>query len=294
MITVINGSNAFPEPMSNGLVWTAAIIRIAIFVAFYVLRAIGLYTLAKRQNQKFAYLAWIPCVWIFVAVKLIKKVRIFNYPLEKLALWFCIGFSISQILTLISTFIVYFPLVGNFLMGRDIVIASSEGYLMQGYSEWTSGIFVGPDFVNPYGESHNFFVSLLNVISYISIPFDLINTVVVIIVYINLFKCYWPQHYILAAILSVIGLFGPFVFVIRKKDPVDYMDYVRSRYNYYNYPYGNPYGGAPRGGNPYGNQYGNPNGQYSSPRPPETPFEEFADKGEVDPGDPFDEFNDKD
>lgn len=289
MITVINDS--FSETMSNGLVWTAAIIRIAIFLAFYALRAIGLYVLAKRQNVRHAYLAWIPCVWMFIAVKLIKKVKLFNVPFEKFAIWFCIGFSISQILTFITNFVVYFPLVGNFLMGRDIVMSGSELYLKQGYNEWTSGIFVGPDFVNPYGEAHNFFVTLLNVISYVSIPFDLVNVFIVVIVYINLFKCYWPQHYILAAILSIIGLFAPFAFVIRKKDPVDYMDYVRSRYNYYNYPYGNPYGGAPRGGNPYGNQYGQPNGQYN--QAPPTPFEEFADKGEVDPGDPFDEFNDK-
>ena len=287
MITVINES--FSQTLSNGLVWTAAIFEIALFLAFYVLRAIGLFVLAKRQNEKRAFLAWIPCVWMYTAVKLVKKVRLFNRPFEKFAIWFCIIFSISQVLTFVTNFIIYFPLVGNFLMGRNIVMADSVNNLQVGYNQWTDGVYVGQDFVDPYGSAHNFFVTLLKVLGYVSVPFDLLNIFVTVIVYINLFKCYWPQHYILAAILSIIGLFAPFIFVIRKKDPVDYMDYVRSRYNYYNYPYGNPYGGTPYGGNPYGA----PNGQNQN-RPPETPFSEFAEKGEVDPGDPFEEFNDKD
>jgi hypothetical protein len=187
---------------------------------------------------------------------------------------------------------VYFPLVGNFLMGRDIVSASSSLYLKQGYTEWTSGIYVGPDFVNPYGDAHNFFVGLLNVISYISMLFDLVHIFVVITVYINLFKCYWPQHYILAAILSLIGLFAPFVFVIRKKDPVNYMDYVRSRYsNYYgpngaNGPYGpyGPYGQGPRG--PYG-YYG---GGQTPPNRPEEPFNDYQDPKDKKPEEPFSDF----
>jgi len=289
MITIISG--AYSTTMPNGLVWTMAIIQLAVYATFYALRSIGLFVLAKRQNVNHAYLAWIPCVWMYTAVKLIKKGRLFNRPFESFALWFCIIFSVSQVLTFVSDFIVYFPLVGNFLMGRNIVFADSVSYLKQGFSEWTSGIFVGSDFVNPYGASHHVFVTILNVISYVSILFDLATVFITVFVYINIFKCYWPQHYILAAILSILGVFAPFVFVIRKKDPVDYMDYVRSRYNYYNYPYGNPYGGSPNGNN-YGNPYGNPN-QQQPPRAPQNPFEEFADKDEIDPGDPFDEFSDK-
>ena len=88
----------------------------------------------------------------------------------------------------------------------------------------------------------------------------------------------------LFSILSIFGLFGPFVFAVRNREPIDYMDYVRSRYRYY----GNPYGGGP-----YNNPYGNP--PQNQQRPPETPFSEFAERGEIDPGDPFADFsNDKD
>ena len=102
--------------------------------------------------------------------------------------------------------------------------------------------------------------------------FDIANIFVVITVYVNLFKRYLPNHYLLAAIISLLGFFAPFVFAVRKREPMNYIDYLRSRYQH------NPYYG-----NPYAN---NPQGQ----RPPEHPFSEFAGRGEVDPGDPFNEF----
>jgi hypothetical protein len=109
-------------------------------------------------------------------------------------------------------------------------------------------------------------------------------------VYIALFRKFWPQHYVLATVLSVLGLFAPFVFAIRKKNAVNFSEYMRSRYNMYYTPYGNPYGRPPYG-NPYGNPYANPNAEQQTP--PEHPFSEFAERGEANPGDPFEEFSDK-
>jgi hypothetical protein len=120
---------------------------------------------------------------------------------------------------------------------------------------------------------------------------DLATIIIEVTLYINLFKRFWPKHFVLASILSIfVGLFAPLVFAIRKKDPVNYIDYLRSRYSYY--PYGMPYGN---------NQYGGPqnrgeNGPVHRPDVPDYPFEEFAERGDVDPGEPFGEFsqNDKD
>ncbi len=292
MITIQVG-DLTPVTVSNGLVWTVAAITIAVMLAFYVLRSLGIYTLAKRQGVKAAYLAWIPCVWMYTAVKLIKKVRLFNRPMESLALIFCIIFSVSQVLTFASEFIVNFPLVGNFLAGRDICFFERASLLKGDYDEYAfmkgQGLYVGTEFVYPFGIAVPSII--LNIIYYVGIIFDLGAIFVTVFVYINLFRCYWPQHHVLASILSIFGLFAPFAFVIRKKDYVNYIDYMRSRYNYgpYGGPYNNPYG------NPYNNPYNNPYGRnpYGAPSAPEHPFEEFAEKGEVDPGDPFNEFDDK-
>lgn len=285
---VVDGSISLDVPA--GIVWTGAVLAIAVLIAFYVLRSIGLYALAKRQKIANAFLAWIPLVWMYTACKIIGKIKIFGKTFEKLAVIFCVIFAVAELLTFVQNFMVYFPIVGNYLAGREIVIAGNADFLKEGYVAWTDGIYYNDaNFVNPYGDSIFTVNKILNVIYYVSMIFDLASIFVVVTVYINLFRKFWPQHYVLASVLSILlGLFAPFVFAIRKKEPVDYMEYIRSRYNYYN-PYG-PYGGpGPYGrGNPYG-----PYGNNVHAQPPEHPFEEFAEKGEVDPGDPFGEFSDK-
>ncbi len=281
--------------IENWQVYLTIGLALAVVLAFYVLRSIGLFVLAKRQNVKHAFLAWIPCVWMYTACKLIGNVKVFGRPFAKLALIFCIIFSVAEVLTLVYQALVYFPLVGNFLAGKEICyapyITEADTDFFKNYHQFAtnSGIYVTDSFVNPYGVGLITVNRILSVISIISTIVDLASIVIVITVYINLFRKFWPQHYVLASILSVFGVFAPFVFAIRKKDPINYMDYLRSRYNYN--PYGNPYGhygpqGGPYGGNPYGNPH-------AAPKAPEHPFEEFADKGEVDPGDPFSDFNAK-
>lgn len=277
------------EPVPAWEVYLILGIALAVILAFYALRSIGLYVLAKRQNVEHAFIAWIPCVWIFTACKIIGNVKLFNRPFTKLALIFCIIFSAAEVITLAYNFLIYFPIVGNFLAGRPIILADGAEGLREGYEAWTSNIYVytgvGADkFINPYGVTGIIVVEkILNVLSFLSLFLDLASIFITITVYVNLFRKFWPQHYILATILSAMGIFAPFIFMIRKREPIDYMTYIRSRYNYgpygmYGTPYGNPYGGNPYGGG-------------ATQKQPEHPFEEYAEKGEVDPGDPFEEFN---
>ncbi len=281
--------------VENWQIYLTIGLSLAAVLVFYVLRSIGLYVLAKRQKVNHAFLAWIPCVWMYTACKLIGNVKVFGRPFAKLALIFCIIFSVAEVLTIVYEALVYFPLVGNFLAGREICLApyitQEDAEFLTNYTQFAtnSDIYVTADFVNPYGVGIITINKILSAISIISMIVDLAKTVIIITVYINLFRKFWPQHYVLASILSIFGLFAPFVFAIRKREPISYIDYLRSRYNYN--PYGNPYGpygpqGGPYGGNPYGNPY-------AQPKAPEHPFEEFADKGEVDPGDPFSDFNSK-
>ena len=286
MLTIQFG-DLLPTNVPNWQVFAFAGVLIAVTLVFYLLRSIGLFTLAKRKGIKHAFVAWIPCFWMYIACKLIGKARFFGKPMEKIAVWLAIIFTVSELITLVTEFLIYFPVVGNFLVGREICIAGSSAGLKAGFEEWTTGIFVGPDFVNPYGAATFTLQKVLDLLSYLGLFFDIASIVITVSVYINLFRSYWPQHHVLATLMSLfLGLFAPFVFAIRKKEPISYLDYMRSRYNYN--PYGNPYNNNPYNNNPYGNQYGAP-----QDRPPEHPFSEFAERGEVDPGDPFKEFDQK-
>ncbi|MBQ3219532.1 MAG: sulfur globule family protein [Clostridia bacterium] len=300
MVTfLIEGMNGFEMIMeiSHGGIIASVVISLLIMLAFYALRSIGIFVLAKRQNVKHAFLAFIPCVWMYTACKIIGNLKTFGSTFAKLAWVFACIFAVAEILTLVYNVLAYYPLVGNLLIGNKNVyyvdnvekfLTSNLGY----YEYWTGDGFVYDNtFIWPYSpKAEAVILKLTSVTTWLSLVFDIASIFVTVHVYIALFRKFWPQHYILATVLSFLGLFAPFVFVIRKKEAIKYSDYLRSRYNAYYGPYGNPYGRPPHG-NPYGNPYGNAYGGQDTQ--PEHPFAEFAERGEVNPGDPFEEFSEK-
>lgn len=290
MITFIN-ENGFAFSVQLSSLLAPIIIVLCVTIAFYVLRSIGIFVLAKRAGINKRFLAFIPFVWIYLACKLIGNAQIFGRTFSQLAVLFCVIFSVAGYLQFIFDFLLYFPIAGNLLYGREIFIIASEE-LASGYTPTLAqGIYGGADFVNPYKGALYTIYQILNVSSYFLSVLNIASLVIGISVYFNLFKNYWPQHYMLFGILSIFGLSAPFVFAIRNKQPVNFNDYLRSRYGVYGGHYGNPYGGY-SGGNPYGNGY-NQGGYNQGQTPPKSPFEEFAGKCEKDPGNPFEEFDNK-
>jgi len=272
------------------MIWMSVISSLIMPIALYVLRSIGLYTLARRRNIKHAILAVFPCLWFYIVCQLVREVRIFKTTIGKLAILFTVLFSLSQILTFVIEFFDYFPLVGNFLAGREIVICSEEKAAEMALSEYAflpgSGIWVHNSgihkFVNPYGDFYHVFLIIYDVIYYLSMPLDLVCIVMEVTVLMNLFRKFWPQRFVFAFIMSVfLGLSGLFIFLIRNKEPVNYNDYIRAQYQQYG-PYGYSYG--PRG--PY-NPYANRTQQ------PKSPFEDYADPKDKEPEDPFSDYDKK-
>lgn len=291
MLTLVtNVDGIYALPIANGLVWAYAAIFLAMTVGFYVLRSIALVCMAKRAGEKSPYLAWIPFLWVFVACRLIgEDSKLFGVSFKKLAVWFCVIFAVGEFLTLAISAVELFPIVGNFLYGRNIYIlnfsteAEISSFVNTEGLNFTlkSNVYGGQDFVNPYGSSIYTISKIISIVSIITAITDIAGIVISVAVFFSLFKKYNPRNYFLFGILSLFGLFGPLVFAVRKREPVNYMDYMRSRYNNYS-PYGNPYG------NRYGNPYGNPPSGNAQPSGG-SPFEEFKDKND-DPGEPFDEF----
>lgn len=264
--------------MTRGQVLGIAAVPLIIALLFYVLRSIGLYTLAKRKGLKNVWLSWIPCLWIYTACMLVGEIRVFGVTFKKAALWIAIIFAVGEALSFAYDFIKWFPYVAYFLSeGAEITVKSTA-----------DGMFVipGSNMNNPFPSVESAGFVVMNSISSVC---GLVISIATIFIYISLFRKYYPQHYILASVFSFLGLFGPFVFSIRNRKEMKYADYLRYRYGNMYGPYSNPYTGDPN--DP---RYGDPRyGQnYREERPPETPFKDFADRGESDPGDPFSEFSD--
>lgn len=280
MLYFQDSTGAIYLDLTRGKALGIAVVPLLVTLLFYVLRSVGLFTLAKRKGLKKVWLSWIPCGWIYIACMLVGETRVFGISFKKAALWLAIIFAVGEALSLVYNFIKWFPYVAYFLSptgNPEITIKNT-----------TAGTFIipGNDFNNFFPNVETLGFGIMNTFSSVC---GVIVSIATIFLFINIFRKYYPQHYIIASVFSFLGLFGPFVFSIRNRKETKYSDYIRARYGNMYGPYSNPYNG-----NPNDPRYGDPRyGQnYREERPPETPFKDFAERGEVDPGDPFSEFSD--
>ena len=274
--------------MDIGWFWGIFSIIIVAVIAFYVLRSVGIYMLAKRQGLKYLYLAWIPFAWIYLAGKLAGDVSFFGVRFKGFAIVLTVVFCVTELITLTTTFLYNFPLLGYLLSGGEIYVSAGELNDLTSFAQtlglkgyWGStSIFVGNNFVFPYANvaAVTQAINALNIIEYV---LSFANVVLTVFLYSALFKKYLPRHHLVATIFSAFGLFAPFIFAVRNNSPMNYAEYVRNRY-------ANMYGNVYNQPNGMGNQNHNANNEMKN-----TPFEDFADKQSSNSSEPFEEFSDK-
>ncbi len=212
-------------------------ISIAFTIALYVLRSIGLYVMAKKQDLKHKKLAFVPILWVYVMAKLIGSVFILGKERKGFALTITVIFTIFELLSLTSAFLAYFPLVGYYLSGGEVAInLAEEGAFLRELVEYP---LIGEIYVQPAGTVGGLVMPYANVLAVSKVIFifdliaELLNLVYLfasIFIYINLFRKYWPRHFILAVVLSILidPAFAILVFCLRKKEPMSYEEYLRS------------------------------------------------------------------
>ncbi len=266
-----------PLRLGFGSILAGVLIELAVILALYILRAVALYTIAKRQSIKKPWLAFIPCMWIFIAGKAMGTLLVKGKPAKNLALIATILFTVGEVLSLVINFLTYFPLIGYYLSGGEVVvmdiIVPGEASV-QGFVEY---LFNTTILVRPTGGSGGIVYPYANLnaviwaINIMAILRDLLSIAVLvfsILIYVGLFRKFMPQHYVLLTVLSFLGLFPIMVFIVRKKNPVNYNDYLRSRYYGHGY---NPYAGVNQ-------NMGGAQTTSQDPKVPESPFEEFEEK----------------
>lgn len=281
MLTFVGGE--FAKDISIETILSIAMFFLIVPVTFYVLRAIGLYKLAKRKKLKCAFVAWIPVAWVYVVCKLISESKIFGLSVGKYAWLITLICVFAFLLTATYNFLIFFPFIGNYLAGHPIyIVASMEDITPDMFVLWGNFPLCGEvgAFKNPYA---NFALvkKLLTAISLASRVVSFVQLVLLVSLFVCLFRKYWPSHCMLCSILSLFGLDGPFIFAIRNKEPINYMDYLKERYRAYGNPYANPYGRPP---------YNNGQWQGGTNEQPDSPFEQFEDKKNRKPEDPFSDF----
>lgn len=267
MLEIID-STGFGMQLEQGVVIGFLLVPIIIRLLFYVLRGIGIYTISKRAGVKQAWMGFVPCIWVYPLFKTLKNEKFFGSTFGRVAVVMTVVFALSEIFEYFSTLVELIPVVGYYLQGGTVSLVLGEV---------ESVIMLGTDFVNPLDTA--VINTILKIIDWISAPLSLVALVAEVFIFVALFKRYWANNYILGTVLSVFGLFGLMVFIIRKKQPRDFNEYLRDRYPNVNNPYGP---------NPYGRPQQPTNNYYSSNN--DEPFKDFSSNRE----EPFSEFDDKD
>ena len=265
--------------LNPGVVITIAVIVLLAMATLYVLRSIGLYTLSKKLNIKLAWFSFVPCLWMYTLCKIVGKSKFFNTTIDRLALVFTIIFSVISVSGFLCNFLKFFPYVMVYLQGGPLGLWTSLDTFGIGVIEGANYQFINY-FDTPIINK------LIQVLDYVSMFSGILDIVIVVAIFFPFFRKFWPEHYVLAGMMSFFGFFGIFAFVVRKKEAVNFEQYMRNKY----------YGGY---GNPYGNPYNNPNyrqgqngfggGQYyTNQSPKESPFSEFEENSK---DEPFSEFS---
>lgn len=292
MIYFIDLYSGYPVEIPSVTIWIGLAIVLSVFISLYVLRAIGVHTLAKNKGVKNAFLAWFPFCWTFIMAKTVEdKVKFFGRRFKGFAWWILLAYTLTEVLYLASNVLTILPLAKYYFSGLDgsaiIYFASPEdivqhvGSAVEKYS-YIDFIYTAiklPDYI-PQIERALLVISLVhNTVSVAYVVFE-------VFLYVAVFRTYWPKLSWLAILLSVFaGLFPIFVFIVRKNKEFNMEEYIRAQTgNYYTYGGGNPYGH-------YGNPYSRGgNTESKTTKPNDDPFSEFGGDGK-DYKEPFDEFN---
>lgn len=269
--------------LSGGAVFSTFIVTAVTILAFYILRSVGVYTLAKNNGVKYPFLAFVPFIWTYPASKLIGEVIFFGKKMKNFALIFTLIFAVSNALTLTVYFMQFFPLIGYYLSGGQVYYVTYPAIAEEGseISQYLlgGGFFVGNDIVYPYYNISRV-ITALNVMIRISNVLDIVNVIFTLTFYVMLFRKFWPEHFFVGIIFSIFGLFAPFVFAIRNNKPVNYFEYMRRKHNAsygnngFTYPNGEPYTGDFKEKKDSENNYGDSNNGDNN----DDPFEEFSNK----------------
>lgn len=229
-----------------------ACIAVAFTLAVYFLMAFGLMRMARKREMKHWYFGFIPFVRYLLVGELIGKTRFFNMSIKNAGLITMIVSMVFFIFNTLANVLNFYPLVTTVLQGKLVEITIVDGAQVT-------------NIPNPYSPFVNGLMSasqiIVSIVQLVLIFFE-------IMLFMELFKKYSPQHYFLFSLLAVLfSVEGIIVFCLRNKQAVNYNDYIKERYM-------------------------RMQGEYTQPRetPPDNPFREFGARGENDPGDPFAEF----
>ena len=194
------------------IIIVSAVITVALMVALFILQGIGIYVMAKKQGLKKRVLAFVPFVNIWYIGKLAGECHFFGQRMKRAGMYAMIAqilFAVVSILTIAAEQYLWM----NY--GAPQMAAEYQYYYWTGLSGFALHV------------SRFFDIS-----GYILPIFQLLFEIFLVVIMMGLCKKYAPKNYMM---LGMLVLFVPIsrfiiIFVLRKRQPIDYEAYMRARH----------------------------------------------------------------
>ena len=258
---------------------SGAILGAGIWAVLFVLQGFGLYTMAKNRGMQKSWLAFVPFANVWYIGKLTGDCFVFGQRVKRAGLYT----MLAQIIATLAC-----ALYVAMQMYLYAVVGAPNYREEIGYYWITTGFSATAE-------------KIYTISGYVMQIMQLVYEVLLLILLFGLYKRYYPKNYMFLGILSLFIPMSRYIaiFVLRKRQAIDYERYMQARreaymrqqQQYYN-TYGNPYGYNSYN-RPYGQNGYNGYGYNQPPRPePEDPFSEFGGKKDVEKDDePFEDFS---
>lgn len=198
-----------------------------IYLACFIFKGIGLYTISRREHIGKPFMAFIPFLSYYLLGKIVGRVKIFGYHVKNLGLITMIAYILYVALSLSYQLLMYWDNFVNLFTNKTI-----------------------GEFPQLYGSVW------VDVVLYVVELFvQLIYIVADVFLIMAFFRYYGKRNQLLYTLLSIFvsPLFGIFVFVVRKNPRTDLSRYMKMKFDSYNATRSN--GGFNNPQNPFTRNY---------------------------------------
>lgn len=252
------------------------LIPVVIYLIFFILEGVGLYTMASAQGVRYKWRAFVPFLNSYLMGELtgdcpfcgkkIKSIKVWILCAEIVAFITGALYIICECLLASELFKAFRREVIDIYMGFEVI---TYEYDVSSMSGWRLIIY-----------------NISQVDYYVYLIFNLVYLVFYIILLTNFFRKYFAKNYFMLVLACVLfPIQGACIFAVRNNKPVDYNEYInkrRAQYfnqnrNGYNNYYSNRNNGGSsngRGGYNYDPFTGQPVNHNTSN---DDPFSEFGD-----------------
>ncbi len=236
-----------------------------LYLIGHVFGGIGLYKMAKRAEDKFAWMAFVPVLNTYLSGRLAGEANVFSMKVKRMGLYVAIAEFLYIVLN------IFLLVIGTILANpawNQVTTQTVEGV------EYITGTQYLIDQMPLNMRWLPTMEFALQIVTYI---WSILLLFMFIFLYMSFFRKYYARGPLMMAfICSFFPVRGYVFFAVRNNAPVDYNQWMQERIRMMQRQ---QYGGQPYGGQPYGNYGGQP--------PYGSPYDNNGNYGGSDGGEPF-------